>query len=805
MRKLLSLICILAAFLQINAQNTTVDRRASIATLKTYTGTSAYVWVSDSLRIYATCPGCTADEITVFAGAAGRKWTAPARVTLSQLLTAPTEGPILFNKDFVGVGPFTHNWMKFRPLVKADEDVNGSYYMGQSATQNNGVMNEVWAQGWNLGPGGGPVEAGKPSIGEMEEQDYEIGPGGFGARLLEKHDVVNWSDGSGQTRLASFTVNNDLKTINYYLTTDLFDIRKKGGFPYFIAQGVANNSTARLANELVEGENFSMDANFLENSTTASFTITQSSGKANNTFALGGFNLAKLPATVNLTPSSGNATLINFLNGSSVVTAQLGNTGTNTLLNSISGTLQWAASNLLGAELRSNVFNVYRDLTVGPHTAAVARLDVRNADYGVTSYFENTFGSGAKYSAIFTTVNGGTNNNALFSASGGTSNRGIGVDVPAGTNNLAVNTGLNTARSWFGGPIVVGASDNTSPSANIQLPNTANTQADGIAFGDALLWRQTTGTLRVTDEIYMNGLALTSANNKGVYYAANFDYGNMTIKTTTGGVFTRNINDAITAWTVDQKLGTGKLVEYKFNGAVKASIDKDGIFTHTSAAIGATSTAGAIYQNTTAAGSGAQQWSPALRFIGQGWKTAATAGSQPVEFRFETVPVQGNTNPLAEFRLTPYINGVAQSPIKWNGNGDYKGIRVNEGQTGGSIYIDYAYGKGIGLPGGSGASQGRIAWTTFGDNFQNSSAFIVGTPDGTGIGIGVVPVNGTTAIVDITSTTKGLLPPRMTTTQRNAISSPATWLMLVCTDCTATDGSTGVLQIYNGSVWKNAY
>lgn len=59
------------------------------------------------------------------------------------------------------------------------------------------------------------------------------------------------------------------------------------------------------------------------------------------------------------------------------------------------------------------------------------------------------------------------------------------------------------------------------------------------------------------------------------------------------------------------------------------------------------------------------------------------------------------------------------------------------------------------------------------------------------------------AKVEVSSTTQGVLPPRMTTTQRNAISGPATGLTLYCTDCTATDASTGVMQTYNGSAWKN--
>ncbi len=61
------------------------------------------------------------------------------------------------------------------------------------------------------------------------------------------------------------------------------------------------------------------------------------------------------------------------------------------------------------------------------------------------------------------------------------------------------------------------------------------------------------------------------------------------------------------------------------------------------------------------------------------------------------------------------------------------------------------------------------------------------------------------AKVEVVSTTQGFLPPRMTSTQRDAIASPVAGLSLYCSDCTATDGSTGVMQVYNGSVWKNAW
>jgi hypothetical protein len=67
-------------------------------------------------------------------------------------------------------------------------------------------------------------------------------------------------------------------------------------------------------------------------------------------------------------------------------------------------------------------------------------------------------------------------------------------------------------------------------------------------------------------------------------------------------------------------------------------------------------------------------------------------------------------------------------------------------------------------------------------------------------GIGASPA--ASAKLTVTSTTQGFLPPRMTTTQRDAISSPATGLTLYCTDCTAFDLSTGVMVTWNGTTWK---
>ena len=63
------------------------------------------------------------------------------------------------------------------------------------------------------------------------------------------------------------------------------------------------------------------------------------------------------------------------------------------------------------------------------------------------------------------------------------------------------------------------------------------------------------------------------------------------------------------------------------------------------------------------------------------------------------------------------------------------------------------------------------------------------------VGIGTT-APAASALLDISSTTKGFLPPRMTTVQRDAISSPISGLTIYNT-------SSNSLEIYNGTVWQS--
>lgn len=71
-------------------------------------------------------------------------------------------------------------------------------------------------------------------------------------------------------------------------------------------------------------------------------------------------------------------------------------------------------------------------------------------------------------------------------------------------------------------------------------------------------------------------------------------------------------------------------------------------------------------------------------------------------------------------------------------------------------------------------------------------------PVGGNVGIGTANPN-ISAALDISSSTQGFLPPRMTNLSRNGISLPLAGLMIWCSNC----GTSGEAQVFNGSTWTN--
>ena len=95
------------------------------------------------------------------------------------------------------------------------------------------------------------------------------------------------------------------------------------------------------------------------------------------------------------------------------------------------------------------------------------------------------------------------------------------------------------------------------------------------------------------------------------------------------------------------ELGTAMVATSALTTALAAKLDKaggtmTGALTTSIPALGTTPNQGITLTNTTPAALGAQQVSPWLSLIGQGWNTTSSA-SQPAEFAFHVLPVQGTT------------------------------------------------------------------------------------------------------------------------------------------------------------------
>jgi hypothetical protein len=98
--------------------------------------------------------------------------------------------------------------------------------------------------------------------------------------------------------------------------------------------------------------------------------------------------------------------------------------------------------------------------------------------------------------------------------------------------------------------------------------------------------------------------------------------------------------------------------------------------------IGATSTDGLLLANAAAAANNAQQWSPRLRFSGNGWKTNATAASETVDWIIENQSQQGTTNPGTQLVFSVQINGSGYTPEMILANNAQLVIGQSGGQPG---------------------------------------------------------------------------------------------------------------------------
>jgi hypothetical protein len=141
-----------------------------------------------------------------------------------------------------------------------------------------------------------------------------------------------------------------------------------------------------------------------------------------------------------------------------------------------------------------------------------------------------------------------------------------------------------------------------------------------------------------------------------------------------------------------------------------------------------------------------------------------------------------NTTTDAGFKLD--VNGTARVSGAVTGTSftaTSNGTSYNIGATnvldkGDGVRINYA----------SGAGKVTI--------FSNVSGGGMSLHNSGNVSIGSTATEETSAVLNVPSTTKGFLPPRMTTTQRNAIASPAAGLIVY-------DTTLNLPHFFNGTIW----
>lgn len=165
-------------------------------------------------------------------------------------------------------------------------------------------------------------------------------------------------------------------------------------------------------------------------------------------------------------------------------------------------------------------------------------------------------------------------------------------------------------------------------------------------------------------------------------------------------------------------------------------------------------------------------------------KLSVTAGGTEV-MRWNTLASAVNY-----FSATPAIAGGGPT-LAVDGSDTNININLSPKGTGAVIVNPQAAGA-VGLAVKAAASQTADLF-----QIQNSAGVVQTEFDKSGyLGIGTTSV-AATALLDMVSTTKGMLIPRMTTAQRNAIATPATGLMVYNTTTNTSD-------YYNGTSWVSS-
>lgn len=139
--------------------------------------------------------------------------------------------------------------------------------------------------------------------------------------------------------------------------------------------------------------------------------------------------------------------------------------------------------------------------------------------------------------------------------------------------------------------------------------------------------------------------------------------------------------------------------------------------------------------------------------------------------------------------------GTSTPPSRLTTVGDYSNPTIPGTSSTGVLRVGVSTSNNEGIDIGKSGTTPFSGWIQSGFNGIDADPLSI-QPLGGRVGIGVLAPHASAAL-DVTSTTQGFLPPRMTKVQRDAIATPAEGLMISCTDCSVK----GLHQYINGA-WQ---
>jgi hypothetical protein len=573
-----------------------------------------------------------------------------------------------------------------------------------------------------------------------------------------------------------------------------------------------------------------------------------------------GYGSAASSASTNLATSvSGTLAVANGGTGATTLTGLIKGTGTNALTAAVAGTDYQAPITLTttgsgAATLSGTILNI--PTSTSSTNASTLSGTVAIANGGTGSTVKNfvdlstnqTIGGSKAFSSDLN----------IFGITAGRGNSGVSYNTVFGLAALNANTTGNYNNA-FGSQALAANVDGYFNSAFGQTSLFKNTSGyDNSAYGFNALNGSVSGsnnsalgsnsavnnsTGSNNTAIGMSALALntTGSNNTALGYQANVGANNLTNATAIG-------NGAIVSASNTIQLGNANVTNVNTSGGLTAASITTPIYASTPQALTDGSTV---------------VWNPVLGLnasVTLGGNRNLTFLSTPIAGSYGTLVVTQDGTGNRTLNLPSAANKVLGSSSAttialstaagakdivnfyydgtnyfWNVGQGYGSaaasstpnlttgvtgtLTVANGGTGATTLTGYVKGSGTAtmtasatipvaditgtLPvanGGTGSTNGSITGTssitiTAGGSNQNVSIL----PSGTGsVGIGTNSPNSL-AILDVSSTTKGFLPPRMTYAQKIAIASPPQGLMIYCTNC----GTNGEPEYYNGTAWVN--